>query len=112
MLAKVIASAENRDIAIARLVAALREYAILGVRTNIPFLIKVLEHPRFRACDLDTGFLDREGSTLCAETNDLPAFLRDALVQIDDGASPEPEAESPKPKANHDPWASLQGWRA
>ena len=112
MLAKVIASAENRDMAIARLVAALREYAILGVRTNIPFLIKVLEHPRFRAGDVDTGFLHREASALCAETSDLPAFLRDALVQIDDGTSPGPEVESQKPKGNHDPWASLQGWRA
>ena len=45
---------------IARLVAALRDYPILGVRTNIPFLIAVLEHPRFRAGDVDTGFLDRE----------------------------------------------------
>ena len=61
MLAKVIASGETREIAIARLVAALRDYPILGVRTNIPFLIRVLEHPRFRAGDVDTGF-HRQGT--------------------------------------------------
>jgi acetyl/propionyl-CoA carboxylase alpha subunit len=113
MLAKIIASGENRDLAIARLVAALRDYPILGVRTNIPFLIKVLEHPRFRAGDIDTGFLDREGPSLSAETGGkLPAFLSDALAQIDDGVGAKPEAESPEPRANADPWVRLQGWRA
>ena len=110
MLAKVIASGENRDVAIMRLVAALREFPILGVRTNIPFLINVLEHPIFRAGDVDTGFLDREGSTLSgAGTGDLPAFLRDALSQIDDGVRP--GAQSPEPGASDDPWVHLHGWR-
>jgi acetyl/propionyl-CoA carboxylase alpha subunit len=58
LLAKVIATGETRDETITRLVCALREYPILGVRTNIPFLIRVLDHPRFRAGDVDTGFLD------------------------------------------------------
>ncbi len=31
--------------------AALRAFPILGIRTNIPFLLRVLEHPRFRAGD-------------------------------------------------------------
>ena len=45
-------------LAIARLVAALREFPILGIRTNVPFLLRVLDHPRFRAGEIDTGFLD------------------------------------------------------
>ena len=35
MIAKVIATAETRDLAIARLAAALRAFPVLGVRTNI-----------------------------------------------------------------------------
>jgi acetyl/propionyl-CoA carboxylase alpha subunit len=112
MLAKVIATAESRDMAIARLVAALRQYAILGVRTNIPFLIKVLEDPRFRAGDVDTGFLDRERDIFGHSSNgELPPFLHDALRQIDDAAGQEPKAQSAKPEA-HDPWDRLKGWRA
>ena len=108
LLGKVIASGETRDIAIGRLVAALRAYAILGVRTNIPFLIAVLEHPRFRAGDVDTGFLDREGPSLTGLDNgDLPAFLRDALVQIDDRT----QGNRPEPQANRDPWSRLRDWR-
>jgi len=111
MLAKVIASGENREMAIARLVAALRDYPILGVRTNIPFLIKVLEHPRFRAGDIDTGFLDRERDTFAHESNgELPAFLRQALLQVDEAAGPEPGAQGLKP-GHDDPWVRLQGWR-
>ena len=108
MLARVIASGENRGVAIARLVEALREYPILGIRTNIPFLIKVLEHPRFRAGDVDTGFLDREGSALVDVTDELPPFLHEALRQID--VSSGPEAKSPEPEG--DPWLTLSGWRA
>ena len=52
MLAKVIASGESRDVALARLAAALRDYPILGIRTNIPFLLRILDHPRFRAGDI------------------------------------------------------------
>ena len=39
---------------------------MLGVRTNIPFLIALLEHPRFVDGEIDTGFLDREGDQVRA----------------------------------------------
>ena len=64
MLAKVIAVGETRDAAISRLAAALRAYPILGVRTNIPYLLQLLDHPRFRAGDIDTGFLDSDAGDL------------------------------------------------
>jgi acetyl/propionyl-CoA carboxylase alpha subunit len=110
LLAKVIAFGEHRDAALARLIAALRDFPILGVRTNIAFLINVLEHPQFRAGDVDTGFLDRQGLTL-TERAEPPEFLRAALLQLGDGAEA-PEAWSPKPEAGRDPWTTLQGWRA
>jgi len=64
MITKVIASAETRDLAIARLLSALRSFPILGVRTNIPLLLRVLEHPRFQSGTVDTGFLDHAGAPL------------------------------------------------
>ena len=36
LLAKVIASAETRELARVRLIAALRNFPILGIRTNVP----------------------------------------------------------------------------
>ena len=43
-------------------IAALRDYAILGIQTNIPFLLQILEHPQFVDASIDTGFLDRESA--------------------------------------------------
>jgi acetyl-CoA carboxylase biotin carboxylase subunit len=66
MIAKVIATAESRPLAINRLAAALREVSIRGVRTNLPFLLRILELDQFRCAAIDTGFLDREGAALAA----------------------------------------------
>src|SRR5262249_28728652 len=60
LIAKVIAAAETRDLAIARLAAALREFTIEGIRTNLSFLIGVLESDAFRVGSIDTAYLDRE----------------------------------------------------
>ncbi len=38
---------KRATLAIARLIAALRDFPILGIRTNIPFLLRILEHPQF-----------------------------------------------------------------
>ena len=64
LLAKLIVTAETRPAAIARAVAALRRYVVLGIKTNIPYLLAVLEHPRFVAGDVDTGFLAGEHDAL------------------------------------------------
>jgi acetyl/propionyl-CoA carboxylase alpha subunit len=66
MLAKLIVQASTREEARRRAANALREYAILGIRTNIPFLLQILEHPTFANASIDTGFLDREGGALAA----------------------------------------------
>jgi acetyl-CoA carboxylase biotin carboxylase subunit len=64
ILAKVIATAESRPLAIARLAAALRELRIDGVRTNVGFLIRILELPAFIDGRVDTAFLERKLQTL------------------------------------------------
>jgi acetyl-CoA carboxylase biotin carboxylase subunit len=109
LLAKVIASAETRDLAIARLAAALRAFPVLGLRTNIPFLLRVLAHDRFRSGTVDTGWLDTEGASLSAVTDPEPSpFIRAAL----DAATSMP-AQTPVDRdiVAWDPWDRLRGWR-
>ena len=72
LLAKVIAWAETRDLAIGRLAAALGQFAIEGITTNIAFLRGILEHPAFRAGTIDTGFLDREVASIIGAAPPLP----------------------------------------
>ncbi|MFP1632439.1 acetyl/propionyl/methylcrotonyl-CoA carboxylase subunit alpha [Zhengella sp. ZM62] len=57
MLAKLVAHGVSRDEAVDRSIAALRELALLGVKTNTDYLAAVLDHPAFRAGDLHTGFV-------------------------------------------------------
>ena len=51
-----------------RMDRALREFRIRGVKTNIPFLENVVNHPRFQAGNTTTTFLD--------ETPELLHFVR------------------------------------
>jgi 3-methylcrotonyl-CoA carboxylase alpha subunit len=60
MLAKVIAWAPTRDVAIDRLTHALSESDVRGVVTNIPFLAALVGHPAVSANAIDTGFIERE----------------------------------------------------
>jgi acetyl/propionyl-CoA carboxylase alpha subunit len=108
LIAKVIAHAETRELAIARLLAALRAFPILGIVTNIPFLIRVLEHPSFRAGGIHTGFLDHEGAGLANGADEaVPPFVAAALN------APETASGSVSGSGvDWDPWTRLPGWRA
>jgi acetyl-CoA carboxylase biotin carboxylase subunit len=80
MLAKVIVWAETREAARHRALAALRDYAILGIHTNMPFLLRILEHPQFIDATIDTGFLDREAQAIAgAAVTELPEAAMAAL---------------------------------
>ncbi|NUA29319.1 acetyl-CoA carboxylase biotin carboxylase subunit [Cupriavidus basilensis] len=67
MLAKVIATGADRGEAIATLRAALRDFAVAGVKTNIPFILRVLAHPDFLAGRIDTALVQRVLATPAAE---------------------------------------------
>ncbi|HVT35283.1 MAG TPA: biotin carboxylase N-terminal domain-containing protein [Nevskiaceae bacterium] len=58
MLAKLIITAPDRSAAIARADAALRDYVLLGCKTNTAFLRRLIAHPAFVAGEIHTGFLD------------------------------------------------------
>ena len=59
MIAKLIVRDHNRERAISRMLRALNEFVIEGVKTTIPFHQQLLMDERFRAGDFDTKFLDR-----------------------------------------------------
>jgi 3-methylcrotonyl-CoA carboxylase alpha subunit len=109
LIAKLIASAETREAAIERAVAALRRFAILGIRTNVSFLIRLLAHHAFRSGALDTGFIERHRAELAA-----PAPVPDAVAAVAAVAErPAMAASGPqgeRPPA--DPWDLLPGWTA
>ena len=58
LLVKVTAWGAKLPEACQRMDRALREFRIRGVKTNIPFLENVVNHPRFRSGEVMTSFLD------------------------------------------------------
>lgn len=59
MLSKLIAYAPTRELAIARMLRALDEYVIGGIRTNLGLFRRILCDEGFRSGRIDTGYLDR-----------------------------------------------------
>jgi acetyl/propionyl-CoA carboxylase alpha subunit len=106
LIAKLIASGDTREAARHRAIAAVMNFPILGIRTNTGLLLELLNHPRFIAGAIDTGFLDAEADSLrirlLAEAP--PDALAVAAVVGDAGPSTRPSSGS-------DPWSSLRDVR-
>ena len=105
MLAKLVVSAETRPAAIARLRAALRRYPVLGIRTNIPFLLRLIDLPEFAAGDLHTGFIDEHRGALLRSGAPSPVALAAAAL-----AGTAARAAGVSPAAVPDPWSQTTGW--
>jgi acetyl-CoA carboxylase, biotin carboxylase subunit len=63
MIAKLIIHAENREIAVARLLQALEEYKVEGIKTNIPMLIQVVMQEAFLRGETTTNFVEKNIQT-------------------------------------------------
>ncbi|KKI90304.1 biotin carboxylase [Bacillus sp. SA1-12] len=57
MIAKLVVKGKDRERAIDRLQAALAKYEIQGIKTNIPMLQRIAEHPEFRSGNTTTSFV-------------------------------------------------------
>ncbi len=60
MIAKLVSYGATRDEAIEEMRRALDGYYVRGVNHNMQFLSAVMQHPRFVAGNLTTGFIDEE----------------------------------------------------
>ncbi|PWQ94941.1 acetyl-CoA carboxylase biotin carboxylase subunit [Leucothrix pacifica] len=60
MIGKLIVHAEDRDSAIARMVGALDEMVIEGIKTNTPLQRRILEDDAFRAGGADIHYLEKK----------------------------------------------------
>lgn len=76
LLVKVTAKGIRFDDAARRMERALQEFRIRGVKTNIPFLLNLVEHPDFLAGQVTTRFLDETPALF-----DLP-FRQDRATKL------------------------------
>jgi acetyl/propionyl-CoA carboxylase alpha subunit len=101
LLAKVIAAGETRAQALDRLGLALRDFPVLGIETNVAFLLRILDHPAFRRGAVDTTFLDEAIDLREPEApGDLPAAVRATFA-----AQPRDVPAGSEANADWDPWS-------
>ena len=111
ILSKLIVHAEGRESAIQRMIRALREYVILGVRTPIPFLIDVLQSAPFRAGETFTDFIERHFSDWQPDrkNGDLARF---AFIVDEVSRHQKPPAVAGREGGYPAPWETLGNrWR-
>jgi len=106
MLAKVVAHGPDRATALARLERALAETTVLGLTTNVSFLLALLEDPDVRAGRLDTGLIERSLATLVTDRAPVDLLVAAALALLPSAAGGAAGGAAPQ-----DPWDCQDGWR-
>jgi acetyl-CoA carboxylase biotin carboxylase subunit len=102
MLAKLIVWHDTREHAVERMLRALGEYHIGGIESNLPLFRAILNDKRFRAGDLDTGYLDRllrEGPVTAEAPQELAPLAAQAIL-----AGLRGQGETRKPAGEPSQW--------
>ena len=125
LLAKLAAAGRTREEARRRAHAALGEFAVLGLQTNIGLLRRVLAHEAFVTGDVHTGFLVEHGkalvdakpdeTTLAAVAAAVTAVQskRDRRTSAGGGtdAGRYPSGDTALDEQDAGVWSRLAGWR-
>ena len=80
MLAKLICHAEDRASCIDRMSRALRDYVILGTKTNVSWLRRVVTHPAFREGLVSTRFIDEHAEALAPRVPEIVPAIAAAIA--------------------------------
>jgi acetyl-CoA carboxylase biotin carboxylase subunit len=110
LISKLIVWGADRDAACERMARALGEYRVVGVRTTLPALARIIAHPDFRAGRLSTAFLERVLPDLRANDGRFApiAVIAAVLAEHERARHAPATPESTTPSA----WraAGIRGW--
>ena len=112
MLAKLIVWGETREVALARMSAALGEFEVVGVTTNIGFLGRIVKSRAFATGDLDTGLIERNRDELfpAAGTTKDEILAVAAFAELAQGETTARNRARTSGDPNS-PWHLMDGWR-
>jgi len=84
LIVKLIVTGSTWEETVKRMRRSLEEFVIRGVKTNIPFLKKIMDDPDFRAGKFDTGYIDRKPELMdykeYGEPTDIVAAISAAIA--------------------------------
>ncbi|HZX89575.1 MAG TPA: biotin carboxylase N-terminal domain-containing protein, partial [Rudaea sp.] len=113
MIAKMIVWDRTRADALQRMREALAQCEVVGPKSNIDFLERLVRHPAVIEGRIDTGYLDRHldeflpAADAQADAQTLFAAATAVLVDEESRAA----AEAANASDPHSPWARADGWR-
>jgi 3-methylcrotonyl-CoA carboxylase alpha subunit len=112
MIAKLVVWDRTRAEALQRMREALAQCDIVGPKSNIDFLERLVRHPAVVEGRIDTGYLDRHLDEFIGEAADpdpIPLFAAaTAWLLHEETSAGHRAAHSGDP---HSPWANADGWR-
>jgi 3-methylcrotonyl-CoA carboxylase alpha subunit len=112
MIAKLITWDHTREAALVRMRDALAACAIVGPKSNIDFLERLVRHPAIVEGRIDTGYLDRHLDEFigASEGDDATALVAAAVTWLlhEESEAPRLARASGDP---YSPWAQADGWR-
>lgn len=112
MIAKLIVHGEDRTEALARMRDVLAACEVVGPKSNIEFLEKLVRHPVVVEGRIDTGYLDKHLEEVLPEARRPSAaaiaVACAACLLVDESATRTAALASSDP---HSPWAIADGWR-
>lgn len=105
MMAKLIVFGEDRASAIRRLSHALEQYYVIGVKNNIAFLKKIIQHHAFKDGDLSTRFIEKHLDDLSKPSSEadpqlVHRYLTMACLYY-----------ATEPASSNDPWDQKDAWQ-
>jgi 3-methylcrotonyl-CoA carboxylase alpha subunit len=109
MIAKLIVFDTDRPKALQRMRDALAQCEIIGPKSNIGFLERLVRHPAVVGATIDTGYLDRHLEEFLlgdVEPTDSVLFAAATAALLHDEA-----AVTANPADPHSPWARADAWR-
>jgi len=109
MIAKLIVWGEDREQALARMRAALADFHVVGLSTNLAFLQRLVASSAFASADLDTGLITRNGAEL------FPAVALPSHEAVALAVAALLDAENQRLRRDASdrwsPWAAVGEWR-
>ena len=106
LLAKLIAWGSDRREAISRLRSAIAEFVILGTRTNLSYLRRIISHPGFAAGELSTAFVVEHARDL----GPVPVPEAAAIAAVLAGRKSEQQSGSESAATRSSVWELLGDW--
>ncbi|WP_420630475.1 acetyl-CoA carboxylase biotin carboxylase subunit [Candidatus Leptofilum sp.] len=112
MLAKVITWGHSREEAIGKMVRALQQTVVLGVTTNIPYLLAILQEPTFCSGHTSTSYLQQIFPNWQPEALDDDGWLGAAVFELLQGGGKKVGTAVTATESNaYDPWGETAVWR-